>query len=69
MGLPHGARLITLLVFNLGIETGQLALVLAVMPVVYAMRGAVIYRRFVMPLGSAMIAALALVWLVQRAMF
>jgi hypothetical protein len=69
MGLPHGARLVSLLAFNLGIETGQLAVVLAVMPVVYAMRSAVLYRRAVLPWGSAVIASIALVWLVQRAMF
>lgn len=69
MGLPHGARLISLLAFNLGIEAGQLALVLTVMPLVYSMRAAVLYRRLVMPWGSAVIAAIALVWLVQRAMF
>ena len=67
MGLPHGARLISLLAFNLGIETGQMAVVLAVMPVIYALRAGPFYRRALMPWGSAAIAALALVWLVQRA--
>jgi HupE / UreJ protein len=67
MGLPHTARLLSLLAFNLGIETGQLAVVLAVMPIVYALRTGVIYRRAIMPWGSALIAAVAMVWLVQRA--
>lgn len=67
MGLPHGARVISLLAFNLGIETGQLAVVLLVMPVVYSLRSGAFYRRAVMPWGSAAIAGLALVWLVQRA--
>ncbi len=69
MGLPQGARLVSLLAFNLGIETGQLAVVLAVMPVVYGLRSGAFYRRAVMPWGSAAIAAVALVWLVQRAAF
>jgi len=69
MGLPHGARLISLVSFNLGIETGQLAVVLAVMPVVYLMRTGILYRRAVMPWGSAVIAAIALFWFVQRAFF
>jgi hypothetical protein len=69
MGLPHGARLISLLSFNLGIETGQLAVVLLVMPVVYAMRRGLAYRRAIMPWGSGAIAAVALVWFVQRAFF
>jgi hypothetical protein len=69
MGLPAGARLISLLAFNLGIETGQLAVVLAVMPVVYVLRTGAVYRRALMPWGSAVIAGVALVWLVQRAFF
>jgi hypothetical protein len=69
MGLPHGARLISLVAFNLGIETGQLAVVLAVMPVVYALRAGQFYRRAVMPWGSAVIALIALFWFVQRAVF
>ena len=32
MGLPKGARLASLVAFNLGVEAGQLAVVLAVMP-------------------------------------
>jgi hypothetical protein len=67
MGLPAGARLTALLAFNLGIEAGQLAVVAAVMPLVYALRSAAFYRRGVMPWGSAAIAALACVWFVQRA--
>jgi len=67
MGLPKGARLVSLVAFNLGVEAGQLAVVLAVMPVAYVLRSTGFYRRAVMPWGSSAIAALALVWLVQRA--
>jgi hypothetical protein len=68
MGLPKGARLVSLVSFNLGIELGQLAVVCTVMPVIYGLRSGIFYRRAVMPWGSAAIAALALVWLVQRAL-
>ncbi|HEY0802603.1 MAG TPA: HupE/UreJ family protein [Steroidobacteraceae bacterium] len=67
MGLPKGARLISLVAFNLGVEAGQLAVVLAVMPLAYLMRSTTFYRRGVMPWGSSAIACLALVWFVQRA--
>jgi len=67
MGLPQGARLIALVGFNLGVEVGQLAVVLAVMPLAYLLRATRFYQRALMPLGSAAIAALALVWLIQRA--
>jgi hypothetical protein len=67
MGLPAGARLLSLVAFNLGVEVGQLAVVLAVMPVAFALRATAFYRRTIMRWGSSAIAALALVWLVQRA--
>jgi hypothetical protein len=69
MGLPQGARLVSLVAFNLGIEAGQLAVVVTVMPLIYSLRSGVFYRRAFMPWGSAAIAAVALVWLVQRAIF
>ncbi len=68
MGLPQGARLISLVAFNLGVETGQLAVVLAVMPLAYLLRATTFYRRGVMPWGSSAIAGLALVWFLQRAL-
>jgi len=67
MGLPKDARLVSLVAFNLGVEAGQLAVVLAVMPAAYLMRSTAFYRRGVMPWGSSAIAAMALVWFVQRA--
>jgi hypothetical protein len=67
MGLPPGARILSLFAFNFGIETGQLAVVLAVMPCIYVLRSATVYRRTLVPLGSAVIAAIAFVWFVQRA--
>jgi hypothetical protein len=42
--------------------------VLAVMPAVYALRATLLYRRAVLPWGSAAIAVVALVWLLQRAL-
>ena len=47
-GLPQGARLISLLGFNLGIELGQLAVVVAVMSVIYGLRSSTFYRRALM---------------------
>jgi hypothetical protein len=67
MGLPPGARLISLVAFNLGVEAGQLAVVLAAMPLAYWLRATRFYRNAVLNWGSCAIAGLALVWLVQRA--
>jgi hypothetical protein len=68
MGLPKGARLISLVAFNLGVEAGQLVVVLAVMPLAYFLRATHFYRRGIMPWGSSAIACLALFWFVQRAL-
>jgi hypothetical protein len=68
MGLPAGARITCLLAFNLGVEAGQLAVVLLVMPLAYVLRQTAIYRLGVLPWGSLAIAGLASVWLVQRAL-
>jgi len=68
MGLPKGARLVSLVAFNLGVEAGQLAVVLAVMPLAYLLRSTTFYRRGVLPWGSSAIAGLALVWFMQRAL-
>jgi HupE / UreJ protein len=67
MGLPPGARVVSLVAFNLGVELGQLAVVMAVMPIAYALRATAFYRQTVMRWGSSAIATVALVWLVQRA--
>jgi hypothetical protein len=49
------------------VELGQLAIVAAFLPLAYAMRGTWTYRRVILAGGSAAIAAIALVWLVERA--
>jgi HupE / UreJ protein len=67
MGLPRGARLVSLVAFNLGVEAGQLAVVLAIMPVAYLLRSTRFYQGGLMPWGSTGIAGLALVWFIQRA--
>ena len=67
MGLPQGARLVSLVAFNLGVEAGQLAVVLAIMPIAYLLRASRFYQGALMPWGSTGIAGLALVWLIQRA--
>jgi hypothetical protein len=66
LGLPNGALVPALLGFNLGVELGQLALVAAFLPLAFAVRGSFAYRRLVLAGGSLAVAALALVWLVER---
>ena len=67
LGLPQGALALALLGFNLGVEVGQLAIVAVFLPTAYLLRRSAFYRRVVLLGGSLVIAALALVWLAERA--
>ena len=66
LGLPKTGLAVALLGFNLGVEIGQLAIVAALLPVIYALKAWPQYRRIAMPLGSLAMAALAGVWLLER---
>ena len=66
LGLPEGARLIALIAFNLGVEVGQMAIVLVVVPLAYLLRRTVFYRVGLRVGGSVAVALLALLWIAQR---
>ncbi len=67
LGLPTDALALSLVGFNVGVELGQLAIVLVFLPLAFALRHTAFYRRWVMVAGSLFIALLALAWLVERA--
>jgi hypothetical protein len=67
LGLPTSSLALSLAGFNIGVELGQLAIVGAFLPLAYAIRDTWTYRRVILAGGSAAIAAIALVWLVERA--
>ncbi|TFW16141.1 HupE/UreJ family protein [Duganella callida] len=66
LGLPQGALLASLFGFNLGVELGQLCIVALFLPLAFTLRDTRFYRG-VMHGGSALIALVAAVWLVERA--
>ena len=68
LGLPQGTLLLALVGFNLGVETGQLAIVAAFLPAAFLLRRGGFYRRVVFTGGSAAIALVAAVWLAERAL-
>ena len=68
LGLPQGALVLSLVGFNVGVELGQLAIVLVFLPLAYSMRRGLFYRRVVLTGGSALIALLAVVWFAERAL-
>jgi hypothetical protein len=66
LGLPRDALVLALVGFNVGVELGQLAIVLVFLPLAYALRRTLFYRRWVMVGGSALIALLAFAWFTER---
>jgi hypothetical protein len=66
LGLPRENLLLALVGFNLGVEAGQLCIVAAFLPLAYALRHTWIYRRLVFVGGSALIALIAALWMVER---
>jgi HupE / UreJ protein len=66
--LPTSALVTSLLGFNIGVELGQLALVVALMPLAYSLRNTQGYSRFALRTGSVAIAAASLGWFVERSL-
>jgi hypothetical protein len=66
LGLPQSALALSLSGFNLGVEIGQLCIVALFLPLAYVLRGTWLYHRLLHG-GSALIALVAVVWLIERA--
>lgn len=66
LGLQQADLALPLVLFNLGVEAGQLAIVAVLVPLMWAARGWRGYPRWVLGAGSALVAAIAIVWLVER---
>ncbi len=66
LGLPREALALALLSFNLGVEAGQLAIVLLVFPLLYWLRATRFFQPMLLRGGSYAAAVLATLWLVER---
>lgn len=66
LGLHRWDLAIALVGFNSGVEVGQIAIVAAVVPIMYLIRGTPFYRRAFMPAGAALIGSIAVYWLAIR---
>lgn len=65
--LPASALALSLVGFNLGVELGQLVCVAVFLPLAYLLRGTELYRKLLVPVGSALTIGVATVWLAERA--
>jgi hypothetical protein len=68
LGLRGAELLRPLLGFNVGVELGQLGVVVLLLPAALALRRRAAYRRWIVPGGSSAIAALAALWLAERSL-
>ena len=69
--LPPGAAVMPLLVFNLGVELGQLAIVAGCLPILFAslrLMSVHTYRRTLLSAGCGALSILGLVWFLERAL-
>jgi len=67
--LPKDQVIIPLLTFNLGVEIGQLSIVIVVIPLLWALArlvGAARYRRIVVPVAAVPLVLLGTKWLIER---
>jgi hypothetical protein len=66
LGLPRDALALSLAGFNIGVEIGQLSVVLLVVPLIFLFRARPFYRPAVLVGGSSVITLVATVWLFGR---
>lgn len=66
LGLSSDYQLLSVLAFNLGVEIGQLAILVVALPVLIWARNYQWYQKWVMPAGSLVIAIIAVQWSLER---
>jgi hypothetical protein len=66
LGLSKSTLAVALLGFNVGVELGQMAIVLIFFPLAYLLRGTRFYRRVLFQFGSLVIAGIAALWMYER---
>jgi hypothetical protein len=65
-GLTKGSLTMALIGFNVGVEIGQLAIVVVLVPLAYRFRHTTAYTQIILRGGSIVVIAVAATWLVER---
>lgn len=66
LGLPHDQKFLSILAFNLGVEVGQIVIVLVMVPVLLAIKRIRVSPQSILSASSAAIAIVATVWIIER---
>ena len=66
LGLPADQKVLTVLAFNIGVEIGQMVIVVAVLPLLILVRNSIWYSRYSLAAVSVVIALIALQWVFER---
>lgn len=66
LGLAKDQKLLSVLSFNIGVELGQLVILIVVLPLLMLTSKRSWYQQYGVKVGSAMIALIALSWSIQR---
>lgn len=67
MGITGGDMALSLFGFNVGVEIGQMLIVLLVFPLLFMMRLSLLYTRFTVYLGAFLAAFVSVYWFIERA--
>jgi hypothetical protein len=66
LGLSSDYQLLSVLAFNLGVELGQLAILLVTLPLLIWIRHFSWYQKWIMPITSLSIIIIAIQWSIER---
>jgi hypothetical protein len=66
MQLPSGSLALSLFAFNIGVELGQCAIVLLVLPLIKYAQRHTFYERIFMPVAAVLIATVGIAWSIER---
>ncbi len=64
--IPDSYLTLSLLFFNLGVEAGQVAIILVVFPVLYWLRNLALYPLIIMRVGAVILILVSLYWFIER---
>ncbi|QDV10116.1 hypothetical protein Poly30_56780 [Planctomycetes bacterium Poly30] len=67
MGITGGDMALSLFGFNVGVEIGQMLIVVLVFPILFMMRLSLLYTRFAVYLGAFLCGFVSIYWFIERA--